>query len=144
MVRPTKIGSMWMSRTKTFIHGPRFHKPIGTIFMRGKPGWPRYKMMQINGGIPFIQSIMRPVYPEELKHINKLIEWTGEEYVFKFLIKPFIKIEGKNYAFYSFAFTKDRLNKLINHIKNNNYYRIKPLTYRGIKIYRIYKINKPR
>lgn len=142
MVRPTKIGSMWMSRAKEFIHGPRFHKPRGKIFIRGRPGWPRYKMMQINGGIPFIQSVMRPVYTGELKCINKIVEWTGQEYLFKFRINPFITVGGKNYTFYSFAFNKERLKKLVNHIAKNNHYRIRTQKVRGIKLYRIYKRNR--
>lgn len=144
MIRPRTIGSLWMSRNMQYLHGPRFAEPKGRIFIRGAPGWPKYKLMiPVPGAEALIQSIIRPVRYEEAKKLIKIAHWNGQEYEFPRLkINPYQKIDGKTYTFYTIALDKKNLNKYIDHIKERNQYRTIITTIKGIKIYKIYKTKR--
>ena len=144
MIRPRNIGSLWMSRNMQYLHGPRFAQPRGQIFIRGLPGWPRYKVMiPVPGAEALIQSAIRPTIPGEAKKLIKLAKWNGQEYEFPGLkISSYMKIDHSTYTFYTIALDKKNLERFINHIKEKNTYRTITTTLKGIKIYKIYKTKR--
>ena len=144
MERPRAKGSLWMSRNMKFLHGPRFAQPKGKIFMRGLPGWPRYKLMiPVPGAEALIQSTIRPTTHSEAAKLIRLALWNGQEYEFPGLnISPYMKINDKTYTFYTIALDKTSLKRFINHIKEKNNYRVISIKLKGLKIYKLYKAKR--
>jgi len=142
MARPKQIGSLWISEKKKFIHGPRFRQPskFKRIWVRGlNRSKPRYKMGLSKSDTPLIQSVFRPVYPGEWKYLRKISEWDGRQYIFpKMKIPPYLHFVKKRYQYYSFAFDKKILEKLIRYISRRYNYRTKNLVVNNVTVMRIY------